>query len=185
MLNLFSGRQLGFVISFLLATAIVGGLWFYDQTAGAKPVEEAASDIDRSMRIAGDTVLEQIYFYQKCQEREIIASKPANNLIGLDYRAFQQQYDEWNIETFSSNRVVMSLNVDDYCREHKANMFLGEKDGKVAVFYGRPDKKPILKEVTDMPVGTLQEQAVAEIKQGLPFSSKAEMLYILEGMQAK
>lgn len=185
MFHLFSEKQLGFVISFFLATAIVGGLWFYDQTAKARPVEEAAVKIDKNMRVKADTVIEQTYFYQKCQEREVIETKPLNHLIGLDYRAFQRQYEEWNIEMFSDDRVVMSLNVDDFCRDHKAHLFLGEKDGKVAVFYGRPDKKPILKEITDMSVDKLQEQAAAEIRQGLPFSSKAEMLYILEGMQAK
>lgn len=146
---------------------------------------QEVSMIDNKIKVRADTLIVQTFFYSKCNEQETIQFKPDKNLVGMDYKTFQSQYSKWNIENFSEEKITMSLQVNDYCREHKANMFLGIKDGYVAIFYGKPGPKAILKEITKTPVSNLQPQAIEEIKQGLIFSSKAEMLYILEGMQSK
>ncbi len=184
MLSIVYGKRRIFFLCLLLGTAVAAGLWFYDQ-AGAKPLQEAETPVDASMRIGEGTTIEQIFFFKKCKEREFVKSKPSPAMLNMDYQTFQLQNRAWNIESFRDGKIVMSIGIDDFCHEHKANRFLGEKDGHVAVFYGKPDKKPILQEVTSVSLDKLQPQAIAEIRQGLSFSSKAEMLYILEGMQSK
>jgi len=77
------------------------------------------------------------------------------------------------------------LKVDSYCREHANNMFIGIKDGYVAVFYGKPGPKAILKEVTKISVNNIMPQDVEELRRGLVVQSREEMLRTLEGMEAR
>jgi hypothetical protein len=79
----------------------------------------------------------------------------------------------------------MSLKVDSYCREHANNMFLGVKDGYVAVFAGRPGPRAILREITRIPVQQLSAADVAELRQGMVVKSREELLRTLEGMQSQ
>ncbi|WP_418626736.1 BofC C-terminal domain-containing protein, partial [Anaerosinus sp.] len=75
--------------------------------------------------------------------------------------------------------------VNDYCEWHKNNNFIGIHEGRIAIFSGMPDNKPLLREQTMISVDQLHPQALEEIKNGLVFSSKEEMLQFLEGIQSK
>jgi hypothetical protein len=184
MRKIFFGKQLGLLVSFLGVLFFVSAWFWQDNSAGADALAENLP-IDEKMLIDEGTAITQVYFYEKCQESASVTERPAKNLLKLDCRAFMNRYDRWIVESFRDKKIVMKLTVNDYCPEHKANMFLGEQDGQVAVFFGSPQRKPILKEITEVSLSSLQPQAAEEIRRGLSFSSKAEMLYILEGMQAK
>jgi hypothetical protein len=183
----FTKKQAVIGVTMIFFLGIGCFLWWFtnDEHNNINSRDQEVSVIDNKIKVKANTLIVQTFFYSKCNDQETIQVKPDKNLIGMNYKEFQSKYSKWNIETFNEEKITMSLQVNDYCREHKANMFLGIKDGYVAIFYGKPGPKAILKEVTQTPINKLQPQAVEEIKQGLLFSSKAEMLYILEGMQSK
>lgn len=172
-----------FVVAAVLA-AYGGGLFSWPaKESPAKDAEVAKQD--PKMKITAATDFSQKITYLKCGDEEVFRTKPADNLIGLNVAQVQKVYTGWTIDKFDSQEVAMSLKVDSYCREHANNMFLGVKDGFVAVFAGRPGPKAIVREVTRIPVQQLSDADLAELKQGLVVKSREELLRTLEGMQAQ
>jgi len=149
------------------------------------PQESEAVKQDGKIKISASTDLVQKIIYTKCKDEEIFKTKPPDNLVGLNFNQVNNIYSGWTIEKFDTKEVEMTLKVDSLCREHANNMFIGIKDGYVAVFYGVPGPKGIVKEVTKIPVSQLMAQDVQELKDGLVVQSKQELVRTLEGMQSR
>jgi len=149
------------------------------------PQETEVVKPEGKIKLAADTDLVQKIVYLKCNDEEVLRTKPTESLVGLTIYQLQSVYQGWVIDKFDRHEVQMSLKVDGYCREHANNTFIGIQDGRVAVFYGKPAGKPIVKEVTDIQVNKLMVQDVEELQQGLVVSSTEELLRTLEGMQSR
>ncbi len=140
---------------------------------------------DTKIKVTPNTDFTQKITYLKCGDEETFHSKPADNLVGLTAAQVQKVYSGWTMDKFDTQEVVISLKVDSYCREHANNMFIGVKDGYVAVYYGRPGPRAIVREVTQIPVQQLSAEDIEELKRGLIVKSREELLRTLEGMQAQ
>lgn len=149
------------------------------------PKETEVTKQDAKIKITANTDLVQKIIYAKCNDEEVFRTKPADNLVGLNMQQFQKVYSGWTIHKFDTMELEMSLKVDSYCREHANNMFIGIKDGNVAVFYGKPGPKAILKEVTKIPVSKLVQEDLDELRRGMIVQSREELLRTLEGMQSR
>lgn len=149
------------------------------------PQETQVTKQDNKVKISANTNITQRIIYLKCNEEEVITTKPAEHIIGLNYQEIQEIYAGWTIDKFDKLEVEMTLKVDSFCREHANNMFLSIKDGYVAVYYGKPGAKAILKEVTNISVSHIMPQDIEELKRGLAVQSREELLRTLEGMQAR
>jgi len=156
---------------------------FWDNTLPAPP--DAAVVKDSKIKITADTDLVQKIIYLKCHDEEVFHTKPAETLQGLNIFELQKAYSGWSIDKFDTREVVMSLKVDSLCREHANNMFIGIKDGFVAVYYGKPGPRALLKEVTRISLSSLNESDVAVIRNGLVVGSREELLRTLEGMESR
>ena len=182
-------KQRAIFVSGILVAALVLAYYFgafalIHDIPYRQPDTEVAGQ-DARIKITEATDLVQKIIYLKCNDEEEFRTKPADSLQGLNLSQVQKVYNGWTIDKFDSKEVVMTIKVDSYCREHANNMFLGIRDGHVAVFYGRPGSKAIVKEVTDIPVTNLHEKDADELKQGLVISSREELLRTLEGLQAQ
>ncbi|SHI35726.1 BofC C-terminal domain-containing protein [Propionispora hippei] len=170
---------------------VAAGLGFYlyvHPGAFHKPdvMQDAeVSKPDNKIKINTETALVQHILYTKCNDEEVLQTKAPDTVAGFTLAQVQQVYPGWTINKFDTAEVDMTLKVDSYCREHANNMFLGIKDGHVAVFYGKPGPKAIVKEVTAIPVNRLMEQDLTELRQGLVVNSKEEMLRTIEGLQSR
>lgn len=175
------------VIVFLLCSMIgLSSYYFYFQWLQKKqllPEEAQTTGQDVKSKTTTKTNLVQKISYLKCGDEEIFTAKITDNLAGLNFNQLQNAYTGWSINKFDSDTVEMSLKMDSFCREHANNMYIGLKDGYVAVFYGKPGNKPIVKEVTKIPVKKLHPQDYDELRHGMIVHSKEELLSILEGIQ--
>ncbi|MBP2652872.1 MAG: hypothetical protein H6Q73_441 [Firmicutes bacterium] len=182
-------KQRAIFVSGILVAALALAYYFgafaliYDIPYRQPDAEVAGQDA--RIKITENTDLVQKIMYLKCGDEEEFRTKPADSLIGLNLSQVQKVYNGWNIEKFDSKEVLMTIKVDSYCREHANNMYLGIKDGHVAVFYGRPGSKAIVKEVTDILVNNLYEKDAEELNHGVVIGSREELLRTLEGLQAQ
>ncbi|EAX46752.1 hypothetical protein TcarDRAFT_0417 [Thermosinus carboxydivorans Nor1] len=178
-----------FAVGIILCGCLVAYYFISSQPRGHEPPlipkETEVAKQDAKIKITPNTDLVQKLIYTKCNDEEVFRTKPADNLIGLNYQQFQKVYSGWTIHKFDNLEVEMSLKVDSYCREHANNMFIGIKDGYVAVFYGKPGPKALLKEVTKIPVSKLVQEDLDELKRGIVVHSREELLRTLEGMQSR
>lgn len=173
----------------LFIVLILSGAYFFGYFSAAKgipgtPKTEAVQQ-DSKIKVTKDTILKQKLIYTRCDDVETYSTKAPDNLIGVNFMQMQKMYPGWTIEKFDINEIEMSLKVNSLCREHANNMFIGIKDGFVAVFYGKPGGKIIVKEVTQIPVANLMPNDQEELKRGLIVSSREEMFKTLEGLQSR
>lgn len=167
-----------FVICGLSVYAIYGGTEAFQK-------EQAVGNFETQVRVAPQTKIQQIYEYRLCKDEKTETSFPSAELIGLEYGQFEQVYPGWEIAAFTETEVKLILPVDDFCPWHKNHRFIGEKDGVVAIYCGKPDDRPVLTQQTDVQLSSLHPQVAEEIKQGLRFENKEEMLRLLEGIQSR
>lgn len=137
------------------------------------------------IKVTANTDLVQKILYLKCNDEEVLRTKPTEKLIGLTIYQLQKVYQGWVFDKFDSDEVDMTLRVDSYCREHANNMYIGIQDGSVAVFYGKPGARSIIKEKTNIPVSKFMAQDIEELRHGMVVQSKEELLRTLEGMQSR
>lgn len=181
-------RKLLLLGGMLLLTAVIGCYYFIVSPENLFSLPPQGSEVakqDNKIKITSATDLVQKIIYTKCKDTENLRTKPPDNLVGLTYNQVQNIYPGWNIEKFDTKEVEMTLKVDSFCREHANNMFIGIKDGYVAVFYGIPGPRAMVKEITKIPADHLMPQDIQELQQGLTVQSKEELLRTLEGMQAR
>jgi len=149
------------------------------------PADEAVIHQESTTNVTGNTELVQKIIYLKCNDEELLRTKPPGNVLGLTMHQLQEHYPGWAIDKSDGNEVYMTLKVDGYCQEHTNNMFIGIQEGHIAVFYGKPGSKPIVKEITAIPVNKLVTQDIEELQHGIIVHSKDELLRTLEGMQSR
>jgi len=160
-------------------------LSFTGENKSLLPQETEVIKQEGKIKIVADTDLVQKILYLKCNDEEVLRTKPTEKLVGLTIYQLQNVYQGWVFDKFDTDEVNMTLKIDGFCREHANNMFIGIQDGRVAVFYGKPDSKRIVKEVTKIQVNKLMVQDVEELQRGLVVSSTEELLGTLEGMQSR
>jgi hypothetical protein len=150
----------------------------------AQPQSEKVQH-DAKLKITADTMLHQKMIYKKCGEQENLRARPSENYIGMTLSQLQTAYPGWTIDYFDASEVRMTLEIDDFCREHANGMYIGAKDGYVTVFYGKPGLKPIVKEVTKIAITQLVAEDIAELEKGIVVNTKEELLRTLEGMHSQ
>ena len=163
----------------------IAGLSFTGENKSLLPQETEVVKQEGKIKLAADTDLVQKIEYLKCNDEEVLRTKPTEKLVGLTIYQLQNIYQGWVFDKFDRDEVNMTLKIDGYCREHANNMFIGIQDGRVAVFYGKPESKRIVKEVTNIQVNKLMAQDIQELQQGLVVKSTEELLGTLEGMQSR
>ena len=161
----------------------ISDLSFIGENKSLLPQETEVVKQEGKIKITADTKLVQKISYMKCNDEEVIQIKPTEKLVGLTIYQLQNVYQGWVFDKVDRDEVQMTLKIDGYCPEHTNNMFIGIQDGHVAVFYGKPESKLFVKEVTKIQVNTLMAQDVEELQKGLVVSSTEELLSTLEGMQ--
>jgi hypothetical protein len=176
---------LGIIVIFIAviaAATIIGSPLGKNHQSGEMDAQAAKQD--GKIKVTAETTMVQTIHYLKCGDDEVFRTKPADNLIGLNYNQIVKMYPDWSIEKFDTDAVEMSLQVDSYCREHANNTFIGIQDGYVASFYGIPGPKAILKEKTKIAVTSLTPQDLEEVKKGIVVTTREELMRTLEGLES-
>ena len=175
---------LGGCAVFLLLVCMAYSLLVQNQKP-LMPIEKEVAKAENKSTVQLNADLVQKIYYSRCGDEEVLHTKAAENLIGLNLNQVQKIYQGWSIGKFTGKEIEMTLTVEGFCREHANNAFIGIKDGYVAVFYGRPSGKPILKEITKINANKLMPQDIEVLKKGMAVQSKEELLQTLEGLQSR
>lgn len=174
------------IVGGTICCAVVIGVYLYAMSGMLNQTELSQLPIGQMKeRVQADTIFEQTIHYTDCGEDETIREKASSEVVGMTRDEVATLYHEWQIDVFTPKLVMLQLSVNGVCKEHRKKRFVGIRDGKVAVYYGTPTDKPILKEMTDITVTSLVEQVQQELKQGIVYQTEEERLRIMEGLQAR
>lgn len=121
-------------------------------------------------------------YYTGCGDI-IVDHKKVENKFKLNNLA--AKYPQWSLAKKGKERIILKRRVDKICPDHKEEMYLGIKEGTVAIFYGTPDdEKKILKRKTNISIDLLPAAEVESLKEGIIVESQKELLTLLEGLSS-
>ena len=70
-------------------------------------------------------------YYKECEHTTQEYSKSSEELTNKTEDEIKEIYSEWQVETFTSNKIVLYRELDGTCNEH---YILKEKEGKIVVY---------------------------------------------------
>ena len=88
-----------------------------------------------------------------------------------------EEYQDWSIDGFSENEIVLSKKVDGQCGEHYV---LRDNDGIIAIYKINEDGKEELVDETEISTDYLTDTDLIEIKKGIKVVGLEELNKLLE-----
>lgn len=101
-----------------------------------------------------------------------------DDLIGATVSDLRRQRPSWSIVRFTPEELVAEVR----CAPSSGGGFLGEKEGRVAVFEGEPGACGILRQITDIPVDSIRPEERQRLQLGIPFRDGDERQQLLDGL---
>ena len=104
-----------------------------------------------------------------------------NDKTSMTQDEFQKEYPTWQIDKFSSSRVVMHKNIDSYPPGYYKISYMYNIDSEyITVFtYDKEGREKVYK-ITKTPLDLLDAQTIKEIKKGIIINDKEELNRKLE-----
>jgi len=122
-------------------------------------------------------------YYKKCGDTVIEKKDLDSKLAGLRSDNLINGDTGWKVVKRSARQVVLEKELNEACPEHKDEMYLGIKDGVVAIFYGNPqDEEKVLKRKTNISAEVLPDKEIQNLEVGIEVKSQRQLLILLEGL---
>lgn len=102
------------------------------------------------------------------------------DLVNLTKEQIQKEYNNWIVEEFSEDVVILSKKVEGSCNQHYV---LREKDGKIAIYNITDLGKEELKEITDISIEYLTEDDLLKLNGGIMAYGQEELNSIIEDFE--
>lgn len=121
--------------------------------------------------------------YKTCGR--VITSEPQripDQMVNLTAEQIRIAYPGWTIQDFRPDRLVLSATRDGLCPDMQKYRYIGIKDGKVAIFYGKPGEGELVKEVTAIEVSRLSPEDQEVLKKGITANGDSDVAAYLEGV---
>lgn len=115
--------------------------------------------------------------YDVCGHEETETITVPDNLVNCSEEEIRLAYPEWNIESFSRNKVHFFKLIDGKCLKHYV---LKEYDGKIGVFYQNPKNNNEIKEIIDVNIQHLRQEDRELLQKGIMVESNEELAQIIE-----
>ena len=116
------------------------------------------------------------YFYTMDRVTKECMETAPTYLYGLNMEQLADVYKDWEIIRFSSERVIMRTVIEGMSTEV---YLIGESDGQIAVYLNDPEKGPLLKEKTNIPISVLPEDEMEKIKSGIQVIGDEALVKVL------
>ncbi|HHY91849.1 MAG TPA: hypothetical protein GX511_00740 [Firmicutes bacterium] len=100
---------------------------------------------------------------------------------GLDLEHLAALYPGWDVAAREGD-VHIRTTRPGLCPECRGRLFIGLAGEEVAVFFGTPEGPHELKERTGLFTRGLPEEAIRDLRQGIPIEDEKELPQILEGL---
>jgi len=105
------------------------------------------------------------------------AVKIPDKLAGLSLKELKEISLPWEVKEYNSGELVILYRVF----EKAPGMHIGEKDGRVAIFYGEQGEED-LEEITELKVNELPVEERNRVREGMMINSAEELLSVLDGL---
>ncbi|NLJ88478.1 MAG: hypothetical protein GX327_06845 [Epulopiscium sp.] len=128
-------------------------------------------------KITPSTLLIYQYYDEKSNKTIEEKEKVPYFLIDLTKDEVQEIYYDWQVSSFSSEKVVLKKSI---FTKNNSQYVLGVHDGFVAIFYNNEEDVTKVKEVTETPISSLPPEERNKLEKGIKVYSEDELIRMLE-----
>ncbi len=185
-----------FIIIFVIAICI--GVYLFYKNDNKQTKTEIQNNISNELTIQENTnniqndIIVSIVEEEKISPNAVITfkkhyltcdhiikeySKIPEELVNLTKEELQKHYEGWEIESFSTNEIVLIKQIDDVCNEHYV---LRLKNGTIAVYKIEKDNSEVLKQETGIGAEYLTISDQAKLEVGIEIYGKEKLNSVLE-----
>lgn len=118
--------------------------------------------------------------YQKCGHTTSQYSNLPKDLVNLTKSEIQEKYQSYEIESFSSNEVILQQEKEGECGEH---YMVKDKEGQVIIYKILEDGTQKEIEVTGITTEYLPETDKINMKEGIRVNGKQELNQLIEDFE--
>ena len=115
--------------------------------------------------------------FLKCGHTKNEYNNLPQDLVNLTKEQIQEKYQEYEIETFASNKVVLYQEKQGECGEH---YMVKDKEGQVTIYQILEDGTQKEVEMTDITTEYLPETDKINMKNGMQVNGKQELNQLIE-----
>ncbi len=115
-------------------------------------------------------------YYSKCGHNKIRSEKIANEYVNKTKEEMQKIYSDWEIRSFSSDRIELFKNENSLCGNH---YIVREENGYVTVYNINKDGQEVLSDKTDISTKYLPKDDNDLLKNGIKANSTSQLEQIL------
>ena len=167
----------GLVGGFGFALAFVAALYAFSSLAN--PAEHRVEEsVPHRLRRTRCRARPLVSVRRRRKGRTVLSPMPAE-LVGLSSTELADGQPQWRLLSFSEGRVV----VEEHCSQLTGG-FLRSEHGALAVYEGDIDGCHRKKGTIELDGGLISPLQELELELGVPFSSEAELVLLLEGIAA-
>ena len=148
-----------------------------EETKEELPSEPATVVDTQEETITPSTKMVYQYYYPSDDVTETAEEVPPYFLVGLTRSDMETNYQEWELLSFSPKEVVLRRTVEGNSHER---YIVGVKNGYVAVFYEEEQNGVSLKEQTNIPVSSLDEEEQKRLAEGILVVGKDRLAQVLQ-----
>ena len=148
-----------------------------EETKEELPTEPATVVDTQEETITPSTKMVYQYYYPSDDVTETAEEVPPYFLVGLTRSDMETIYQEWELLSFSPKEVVLRRTVEGNSHER---YIVGVKNGYVAVFYEEEQNGVSLKEQTNIPVSSLDEEEQKRLAEGILVVGKDRLAQVLQ-----
>ena len=119
-------------------------------------------------------------YYKKCGHTISEYKEIPEELINKTQEELEQEYENWKVEKFSSNEIILYREFDGECGEHYV---LRDKEGKIVIYQKLDTGEEIEYEKTEIATDYLTDTDKMNIKNGIEVNGKQNLNQVIEDFE--
>lgn len=151
---------------------------YYDNNENSNDVENSVilKTSSGEEKTTPNTLIIFESYYSKCGHSKIRSEKIANEYVNKTKEEMQKIYSDWEIRSFSSDRIELFKNENSLCGNH---YIVKEENGYVTVYNINKDGQEVLSDITDISTKYLPKDDNDLLKNGIKANSTSQLEQIL------
>ena len=151
---------------------------YYDNNENSNDVENSVilKTSSGEEKTTPNTLIIFESYYSKCGHSKIRSEKIANEYVNKTKEEMQKIYSDWEIKSFSSDRIELYKNENSLCGNH---YIVKEENGYVTVYNINKDGQEVLSDKTDISTKYLPKDDNDLLKKGIKANSTSQLEQIL------
>ena len=151
---------------------------YYDNNENSNDVENSVilKTSSGEEKTTPNTLIIFESYYSKCGHSKIRSEKIANEYVNKTKEEMKKIYGDWEIKSFSSDRIELYKNENSLCGNH---YIVKEENGYVTVYNINKDGQEVLSDKTDISTKYLPKDDNDLLKKGIKANSTSQLEQIL------